>query len=98
MRGLFGLLIIALMVLVPVSGRADDADDGFAALASGNFDTIRQGVELLAFSGHPQAQAVLSALQAGRLYVRADHALFVKTDDGSFLDATTAKPAPDVMA
>jgi urea transport system permease protein len=98
MRRLFGLLIIGLLVLAPVSGRADDADDGFAALASGNFDTIREGVEKLAFSGHPQAQAVLSALQAGRLYVRADHALFVKTDAGGFLHATTGKPVPDLMA
>ena len=98
MRRLFGLLIIALLALAPVSGRADDADDAFAALASGNFETIRHGVGLLAFSGHPQALAVLSALQAGRLYVRADHALFTKTDAGGFLDATTGKPAPDVMA
>src|SRR5271165_6885491 len=101
MRRLFGLLIIALLVLVlvlaPVAGRADDDGEGFAALASGNFDTIRHGVELLAFSGHPQALAVLSALQAGRLYVRADHALFIKSDNGGFLDATTGKPAPDVM-
>jgi urea transport system permease protein len=98
MRRLFGLLIIALLVLAPAAGRADDAGDGFAALASGNFDTIRQGVELLAFSGHPQAQAVLAALQGGRLYVRGDHALFIKTEDGSFFDATTGKPAPDVLA
>jgi urea transport system permease protein len=97
MRCLSGLLIIALLVLAPVPGRADDADNGFAALASGNFDTIREGVEKLAFSGHPEAQAVLSALQAGRLYVRADHALFIKADDGSFLDATTGKPAQDVV-
>jgi urea transport system permease protein len=98
MRRLFGLLIIALLILLPAVGRADDATDGFAALASGNFDTMREGVEKLAFSGHPQAQAVLSALQAGRLYVRGDHALFIKVDDGSFLDATTGEPAPDVMA
>jgi urea transport system permease protein len=98
MRRVFGLLIIALLVLAPASGRADDADDAFIALASGNFNTIRHGVELLAFSGHPQALAVLSALQASRLYVRADHALFIKTDAGGFLDATTGKPAPDVMA
>ena len=82
MRRLFGLMIVAVLALAPVSGRADDADVAFTALASGNFDTIRHGVELLAFSGHPQALAVLSALQAGRLYVRADHALFIKTDAG----------------
>jgi urea transport system permease protein len=98
MRHLIGLLIIVLVVLVPTSGRADDADDGFAGLASGNFDTIREGVEKLAFSGHPQAQAALSALQAGRLYVRADHALFIKTDDGGFFDARTGSPSPAVTA
>ncbi len=56
-------------------------------------------MELLAFSGHPAgAGDPLGA--AGRTPLRAhrDHALFIKTDAGGFLDAATGKPAPDVMA
>ena len=54
---------------------------------------------MLAVSGHPQAAAILSALQANRLFARtADKSLFIKADDGSFVDAATGKPAADVMA
>jgi urea transport system permease protein len=99
MRRLFGVLLIVLLALAPVASSADPADEAFGDLASTNYDTIRHGVELLAFSGHPQALAILSAMQAGHLYTRtSDRVLFIKTDTGSFLDAATGKPAPDVMA
>ncbi|MFI4981261.1 MAG: urea ABC transporter permease subunit UrtB [Nevskiales bacterium] len=99
MRRLFGLLLIALLALAPVASRADQADEAFGDLASTNYDTIRHGVELLAFSGHPQALAILSAMDAGKLYARtSDHALFIKTEAGGFLDAATGKPAPDIMS
>jgi urea transport system permease protein len=90
---------MVLLAVAPMSARADTAAEALADLATSNYDAIRHGVELLAFSGHPKALAILSAMQAGRLYSRApDHALFIKTEAGAFLDATTAKPAPDVMA
>ncbi len=99
MRRLSRLLLIALLALAPAAGHADPADAAFGDLASTNYDTIRHGVDLLAFSGHPRALAILSAMQAGQLYARSsDHALFIKTDAGGFLDAVTGKPAPDVMA
>ena len=54
---------------------------------------------MLAVSGHPQAAAVLSALQGNRLFARvADKALFIKTNDGSFIEAASGKPAPDIMS
>ncbi len=54
---------------------------------------------MLAVSGHPQAAAILSALQNNRLFARtADKALFIKTADGSFVDAASGKPAPDIMS
>ena len=99
MKRLAGLLLIVVLALAPVTSRAQSADEAFAALASPSFETIRQGVGMLAVSGHPQAVAILSALQANRLFARtADKALFIKADDGSFVDATTGKPAPDIMS
>ncbi len=92
------LLLLAVLALAPAVSRAQSADEALAALASPGFDAIRRGVETLAVSGHPQAASILSALQAGRLYARADHALFIKSDDGAFIDAATGQPAPDVMA
>ena len=99
MKRLACLLLMAALALAPVTGRAQSGDEAFAALASPSFETIRQGVGMLAVSGHPQAAAILSALQANRLFVRtADKSLFIKADDGSFVDAATGKPAADVMA
>ncbi len=92
------LLLLAALALAPAVSRAQSADEALAALASPGFDAIRRGVETLAVSGHPQAASILSALQAGRLYARADRALFIKSDDGAFIDAATGQPAPDVMA
>jgi urea transport system permease protein len=93
------LLLIAALALLPVKGFAQSADEAFAALASPSFETIRQGVGMLAASGQPRAAAILAALQANRLFVRtSDKALFVKIDDGAFIDAATGQSAPDVMA
>ncbi len=93
------LLLVILLALAPLSARADTAEEAFNNFASTNYDAIRQGVEQLAFSGHPQALAILSALQAGRLYVRSsDHALFIRAGAGGFLEATTGKSAPGVAA
>ena len=98
MKRLFGLLLFAVLTMLPAIGRAQSADEALAALASGNYDSIRHGVEQLAFSGDLRALPIISALQAGKLYARADHVLFIKQDDGSFVDAASGKPAPDVMA
>jgi urea transport system permease protein len=99
MKRLACLLLMALLVLAPGSSRAQSADEAFADLASPSYETIRQGVGLLAVSGHPQATAILSALQANRLFARtADKALFIKAGDGTYIDAASGKPAPDIMS
>src|ERR1700751_4355264 len=98
MKRVFRYLLLAAVTLLPIAAWGQSSDNALAALASGNFESIRQGVEQLAFSGDPRALAIISALQAGKLYGRADHVLFIKQDDGSFVDATNGKPAPDVMA
>ena len=92
-----GLLVVMLMTPMG-SARAQPAEEAFAALSSTNFNIIRQGVEALVASGHPRAAPVIAALQAGRLFARADKALFIKADDGGFIDATTGTPAPDIAA
>jgi urea transport system permease protein len=92
------LLLAAFALAAPTVSRAQSSDDAFAALASPGFDAIRRGVETLAVSGHPHAAAILAALQTGRLYARADRTLFIRTDDGAFIEAGTGQPAPDVMA
>ncbi len=99
MRCLGRLLLIAAMALLPVTAGAQSADEAFTALAAPSFETIRQGVGMLAVSGNARAAAILSALQTNRLFARtADKVLFIRADDGSFIDAGTGRPAPDVMS
>ena len=89
-------LLLLIAAIAPFAARADDAT---TALAATSYDTIRHGVEQLGVSGDPQAAAILSALQDGKLYARTgDKALFIKRDDGSLIDAASGKPAPDVIA
>ena len=89
-------VLLAVLWLAPGPGHAEPADAAFAALASTSFESIRQGVEGLTTSGHPRAQIVITALQNGTLYMRQDKALFIKNDDGRFVDALTgaASDAP----
>ena len=89
--------LLAMTWLTPGAGRAQSADEALAALASTSFNTVREGVEALALSGHPRAQAIVAALQNGKLLARADKALFIKNDDGTFAEAATGAPA-DVPA
>ncbi|HEX4171033.1 MAG TPA: urea ABC transporter permease subunit UrtB, partial [Acetobacteraceae bacterium] len=99
MKRTAGLLLLTFLALTPAAVHAQSAEDAFATLASPSYETVRQGVGALAVSGHPQAAAILAALQANRLFARtADKALFIKADDGSFTDATTGKSASAVMA
>ncbi len=93
MRRLLAFLLIAALALLSGPSRADPADDALAALASPSFESIRSGVEQLAASGHRRTAAVIGALQGGKLYFRADKALFIKQDDETFVDALTGAPA-----
>ena len=90
---LLAAFLFALLAALPASARADQTDDAVAALASPNFDSIRTGVEALAYSGQPRAAAIIGALQAGKLFVRADRALFIKQGDGSYVEALTGAAA-----
>ena len=92
----FTLLLIAALWL-PVPGRAQSAEEAMASLASTSFESIRRGVEVLALSGDPRAQTVITALRDGKLFLRPDKALFVKNDDGGFAEAATGAKA-DVAA
>jgi urea transport system permease protein len=86
------LAVVLLAVVWLFSGptRAETADEAYAALASTNFESIRQGVMALTVSGDLHAQSVISALQNGKLYMRPDKSLFIKNDDGTFAAALSA--------
>src|SRR4051794_5271621 len=102
MGRLAAALLLLLAALSPGGARAQDQgaanrDAIGAAIASGNYDRVRQGIDQLATSGDPRAADMLGALQAGKLYVGPGQALFIKTDAG-IVAADNGTPAPDVAA
>jgi urea transport system permease protein len=88
----------AALVVYASGAYAQGSEEAIAALASGNFEEVRHGVEALSLSGNPRAAHIIQALQDGRLYYRPDHKLFIKQSDGSVVDALSGAAAPDVMA
>ena len=93
MKSLAALLLLISIALAPAAARAEGADEAFSEIGSGNFERIKTGVEALAVSGDPQAASVIGALQDGKLLVRGDHTLFIRSADESFLDARTGEKA-----
>ncbi|MGE3782137.1 MAG: urea ABC transporter permease subunit UrtB [Alphaproteobacteria bacterium] len=80
---------------MPKAAPAQDRDAALAALATGNYDRIRQGVDQLATSGDPRAADILGALQAGRLYAGPGQALFIKSAAG-LVAADTGEAVSDI--
>ncbi len=84
------------LVLLLLSGicwpLAAHADDPLAALASGSYNGVRQGIETLALSGNPRAATIIAALQDGRLYFTSEPMLLIKAADNGFINAATGEP------
>ena len=70
-------------------------EDGYALMASDQFDDVTHGIEVLALSGDPRAATVIGALNTGDLYTGQDGKLYIHGDAG-YLDARTGAAAPDV--
>jgi urea transport system permease protein len=103
MHRLIVWLLLAILALPISQAHADATDDAYEELSASaiaispqSFDSVRQGVEQLAASGDLRAAVVIGALHDGMLYANDDHALFIQQADGTYVDARTGKPAPDV--
>jgi urea transport system permease protein len=86
------LLLLIVFVFAPIAARAEPA--GAELLASSSFEDIRRGAEALAASGDPRAAQILSALQEGKLFVRPNKTLLIKTQAG-WTNALTGGGVPD---
>ncbi len=77
-------------MLIAVSG---------AQFANDDFSDTQAAVGAVATSGNPQAFAIISALQDGRLFADAESKkVFIKTADDKVLDAATGAPVADMPA
>jgi len=74
------VLLVFLLALGPPA-RAQSAEEALAQLATTNFNSLRQGVDALALSGHPRALTIITALQGGTLHFTPDKTLLIKTGD-----------------
>jgi urea transport system permease protein len=97
MRGLFGRLIaLAFAVcMLAASGvaHAGPYEDAIAKFTTDDFDDTIDGINSVATSGNPLAPQVIQALQGGRLlYSASEKKVFIKTAEGTVLDAETGKP------
>ncbi len=90
------LLFLVLLLLPPACARAQQVEPAFAAIASQDYDAMAAGISELATSGDPRAGAIITALQAGRLYADAAGGLYIRKAEGNFVAADSGAPAtPD---
>ncbi|MGA0598027.1 urea ABC transporter permease subunit UrtB [Enterovirga sp. CN4-39] len=101
MRGLLATILLCLFAVLvgPIApARADPYTDALARFAADSYSDTEAGIEGVAASGNPLAVEVVSALQAGRLLVRAsDKAVFLRDPSGALKDARTGQSS-DVNA
>jgi urea transport system permease protein len=87
-------------MLIAVSGLsawAGPFEDAVAQFANDDFSDTQAGVGAVATSGNPQAFAIISALQDGRLFADAESKkVFIKTADDKILDAVTGAPVAEM--
>lgn len=96
MPRIFLLLIVAALAMVPPLARADDASTALAAIASGDYNHMSQGIAELAASGDPRAIAIIQALNNNALFMNDDNVLFIQTGPNVFVNAATGAAAAGV--
>lgn len=70
---------------------AADFEELVRGLGQGSFDQREKAIGELAATGNPRAAAILEALQAGELSLRADGAIFIVNKAGAASDPLTGK-------
>ncbi len=100
MHRLIALLLLMTLMLPASHAKADDAYEEIAAsaqsISAANFDSVRRGIEELAVSGDPRAAVVIGALNDSLLFANEDHTLVIQQPDGTYVDARTGSPLPDL--
>jgi len=90
-------LVVALSVLCVAASaaRADAYDDALAHFLADSFDETIEGINAVVASGHPLAEKVIEALQAGRLLFSAEQKrVFFKDEGDRLVDAASGAPSP----
>ena len=85
--------VLGLFLAFASTVRAGPYEDALARFAAGSFDATSEGINGVTASGNPLAQAVIEALQEGRLFFSAQAGKVFFRDKASMLfDAETGAP------
>jgi len=85
--------VLGLFLAFASAARAGPYEDGLARFAAGSFDSTSEAINGVTASGNPLAQAVIEALQDGRLFFSAQARKVFFRDKASMLfDAETGAP------
>jgi urea transport system permease protein len=91
-----------LIIAYAVPALAGPFEDAVAKFANDEFSDTEEAIDALASGGNPQAYAIISALQDGRLMADPDtKKVFVTQPDGKIIDAATGAAVatlPDTAA
>src|SRR5208282_2346969 len=83
---------LGLLLSTSISAHADGLSTALDRLAADDFSETETAISEIAASGSPNAQAILEALAARRLYTVEGRVLY-RTEAGDYIDARTGKPA-----
>ena len=87
-------LMLAMLIVGATAVRADSYEDALAGFTTDTFSDTADAIDAVAASGNPLAAPLLEALRDGRLTFSAkEKKVFIKTENGSLLDAATGKPS-----
>ena len=94
---LAALLLAFGLVLVPAlactNAHAASLDDALAKFTTDDFDDTIDGINAVAASGSPRAEAIIRALQDGHLMFSAERkAVYIQDDDGKLSEPATGQP------
>src|SRR5580704_8885029 len=92
-RACLVILLLAFgLALSLAPARAAALDDALAHFTADDFDETATGIDAVAASGSPRAQAILQALQNGQLMFSAEKkAVYIQDDAGKLFDAATGQ-------
>ena len=92
-RALLVALALAFGFMPGQAARAALLNDAVTHFTADDFDETLTGVNDLAASGSPRAEAIISALQNGKLMFSAQSkAVYIQDDAGKLTDAVTGQP------
>jgi urea transport system permease protein len=93
-RACLAAFLLALgLVVAGATARAASLDEALAHFTADDFSETDAGINDVAASGSPRAEAIIRALQEGRLMFSAERkAVYVKDDADKLSDAATGAP------